>query len=175
MAIGGRLKSKAILSIRHGFGRLWNCVWNCENVTPPQLLVWTKNPWQIPYHFKHLIYKAISLHSGVITIHSGVRHLQLVLSVTLSWTLGKQLWHRFCMLQHNVQQTPAVKFMFLSCFWCCEHAPRCAPFGSEHHTTILAIQVHTFTDKWYGNVWARKEYASKRLCLSTFLLTTYLI
>ena len=105
--------------------------------------------------------KAISLHSGVITIHSGVRHLQLVLIVTLSWTLGKQNRHRFCMFPHNVPT--AANFIFVSCFWCCEHAMlRCASFGSEHHTTILAIQAHTLTDKWCGNVWVRKEYASKK-------------
>ena len=61
-------------------------------------------------------YKSISLHSGVITLHSGVRQLQLVLITMLFWTVGKQIWHRFCMLQHSVQSTLAVKHMFFSCF-----------------------------------------------------------
>ena len=115
----------------------------------------------------YYIYKAISLHSGVITIHSGVRHLQLVLSVTLSWTLGKQKRHRFCMFPHNVP--PAANFIFVSCFWCCEHAVlRCASFGSEHHTTILAIQAHTLTDKWCGNVWVRKSMPQKNYVWTHF-------
>ena len=77
--------------------------------------------------------KSISLHSGVITLHSGVRQLQLVLITMLFWTVGKQIWHRFCMLQHNAQSTLAVKHMFFSCFWCPEHALRCAPFSSARH------------------------------------------
>ena len=113
--------------------------------------------------FNIVIYKAISLHSGVITVHSGVRQLQLVPIIALSWTLGQQKWHRFCILQHNVQQTPAAHFIFVSCFWCCDHAMlRCASFGSEHHTTILAIQAHTLTDKWCGNVWVRKRVCLKK-------------
>ena len=55
------------------------------------------------------IYKSISLQSGVITLHSGVRQVQLVLITMLFWTVGKQIWHRFCMPQHSVQSTLAVK------------------------------------------------------------------
>ena len=123
------------------------------------------------------MYMAISLHSGVIAFHSGVRQLQVVPIISLSGTLGKQMWHWLCMFQHTVQQTPAVNlihfYLLLLMLWT-RYAPLRSPrlvFWSMNATVwpFLDENIKTVVDKkiqnsWQGTPFCKVEFLAIPFC-----------